>query len=50
MKIDVFYMMKETLEAAVNGVSVQPLMVNELKTKTVDFPSVNSKYRGSFCP
>ena len=34
--------MKAILAAAVIGVSLHPLIVNELRTNTADFPNVNS--------
>ena len=36
------YIKKPILAAAVVGVSLHPLIVNELRTNTTDFPNVNS--------
>ena len=36
------YIMKAILAATVIGVSLHPLIVNELRTNTADFPKVNS--------
>ena len=42
--------MKAILAAAVIGVSLHPLIVNELSTNTADFPKVNSQFAGSISP
>ena len=42
--------MKAILAAPVMGVTLHPLIVNELRTNTADFPNVNSEFVLSLSP